>query len=402
MIVPPGSTAAAALPPQMTSVCRGTILLVDDEPTITRGYARTLADVGFAVHIASSGAEAEECLSRCGFDVIVSDIAMPGMSGIELLQAIRRRDLDVPVIMMTGGPAVESAIQALEHGALRYLIKPVDPSDLEEVVARAVRLGQMARVRREVVEQHYRTDAHLLGDRAGLEARFASALERIWIAYQPIVSWGERSLFAYEALVRSDEPTMRSPGELFDAAESLDRVHELGRIIRARVAASVPRLETGYVFVNVHTMDLEDLDLFADSAPLSAFASRVVLEITERAALDKIPDLLARVSHLRTMGYRIAIDDLGAGYAGLTSFAQLEPEVVKVDMSLVRGVDRSPTKQKLLRSIIELCRDLQIQIIAEGIETELERDTLIRLGGDLCQGYLFAKPGKPFPLPNLG
>ena len=134
---------------------------------------------------------------------------------------------------------------------------------------------------------------------------------------------------------------------------------------------------------------------------MSAFASRVVLEITERAALDQIKDLMTRMAQLRTMGYRIAVDDLGAGYAGLTSFAQLEPEVVKVDMSLVRGVDSSPTKQKLLGSIIGLCRDLQIQIIAEGIETEPERDTLVRLGGDLCQGYLFARPGKPFPIPNL-
>ena len=110
---------------------------------------------------------------------------------------------------------------------------------------------------------------------------------------------------------------------------------------------------------------------------------------------------MSRMAQLRAMGYRIAVDDLGAGYAGLTSFAQLEPEVVKVDMSLVRGIDGSPTKQKLLESIIGLCRDLKIQIIAEGIETEPERDTLVRLGGDLCQGYLFAHPGRPFPVPNM-
>jgi EAL domain-containing protein (putative c-di-GMP-specific phosphodiesterase class I) len=127
----------------------------------------------------------------------------------------------------------------------------------------------------------------------------------------------------------------------------------------------------------------------------------VVLEITERAALDQVKDLMARMEQLRKMGYRIAVDDLGAGYAGLTSFAQLEPEVVKVDMSLVRGVDASPTKQKLLGSIIGLCHDLDIQIIAEGIETEAERDTVVRLGGDLCQGYLFARPGRPFPTAAL-
>ena len=102
------------------------------------------------------------------------------------------------------------------------------------------------------------------------------------------------------------------------------------------------------------------------------------------------------MAQLRALGYRIAVDDLGAGYAGLTSFAHLEPEVVKVDMSLIRGLDRSPMKQKLLGSIVALCRDLGIEMIAEGIETAEERDALVRLGGDLCQGYLFARPEKPW------
>jgi EAL domain-containing protein (putative c-di-GMP-specific phosphodiesterase class I) len=302
---------------------------------------------------------------------------------------------------MTGGPAVQSAVEAMEYGAHRYLIKPIDPAHLEDVLARAVRLHQMARVRREALEQ-YRAGGRQLGDRASLDARFDRALDSIWIAYQPIISWSRRSLFAHEALVRNEEPTLRNPGDLFDAAERLDRLHELGQMIRARVAQTMHDIPTtGQVFVNVHTADLQDASLFDVNSPLSAFASRVVLEITERAALDQIKDLMTRMAQLRTMGYRIAVDDLGAGYAGLTSFAQLEPEVVKVDMSLVRGVDSSPTKQKLLGSIINLCRDLQIQIIAEGIETEPERDTLVRLGGDLCQGYLFARPGKPFPIANL-
>ena len=125
----------------------------------------------------------------------------------------------------------------------------------------------------------------------------------------------------------------------------------------------------GHLFVNLHPTDLEDAGLYEEAAPLSPFASQVVLEITERAALDTIPDLPARMARLRELGYRIAIDDLGAGYAGLTSFAQLEPEVVKVDMSLIRGIDDSPMKQKLVGSIVALCRELGIKIIAEGIET---------------------------------
>lgn len=380
---------------------KGVVLLVDDEPTITRGYARSLTASGYVVDVAHDGTEAAALFRQRAFDVIVSDISMPGMSGLELLRAVREYDLDVPVIIMTGAPAIQSAVEAMEYGAHRYLIKPIDPIQLEDVVARAVRLHQMARVRREALEQ-YRAGGRQLGDRASLEARFARALSTVWIAYQPIISWSSRTLFAYEALVRNEEPALRNPGDLFDAAERLNRLHELGQIIRERVANTIRDIpSTGLVFVNVHTADLQDESLFHPDSPLSAYASRVVLEITERAALDQIKDLMSRMARLRKMGYRIAVDDLGAGYAGLTSFAQLEPEVVKVDMSLVRGVDSSPTKQKLLGSIIGLCRDLQIQIIAEGIETQPERDTLIRLGGDLCQGYLFARPGRPFPVPDM-
>jgi CheY-like chemotaxis protein len=214
---------------------RGLVLLVDDEPTITRGYARSLTASGFTVEIAHNGTQAAELFQQRAYDVIVSDISMPGMNGLELLRAVREHDLDVPVIIMTGAPAVQSAVEAMEYGAYRYLVKPIDPAELEEVLARAVRLHQMARVRREALEQ-YRAGGRQLGDRAGLEARFENALATIWIAYQPIISWSKRTLFAYEALVRNEEPALRNPGDLFDAADRLGRLHELGQIIRQRVA----------------------------------------------------------------------------------------------------------------------------------------------------------------------
>jgi len=382
---------------QVADGSRGLILLVDDEPTIVRGFARILGAAGFSVQVAHDGREAADLARSKSFDVIVSDIAMPEMTGLQLLRSVREHDLDVPVILMTGGPAVESAVQAMEYGALRYLIKPVEAKHLEEVVARATRLHQMAKIKREALEL-FRLEGKHLGDRAGLEVRFANAIKTLWLAYQPIVSWSERSVIAYEALVRNEEPTLRAPPDLFEAAERLGRLRELGRIIRDRVAQTLIDVPIeSEIFVNVHALELDDDSLFAATSPLSAVAKRVVLEITERAPLEKIKDVNSRVAQLRAMGYRIAVDDLGAGYAGLTSFAQLEPEVVKVDMSLIRGLDQSPTKQKLLRSMVGLCRELDIKMIAEGIETPEERDTLVRLGGDLCQGYLFARPGRAFP-----
>ncbi len=382
--------------PETDATGRGLVLLVDDEQSIARAYARTLGAAGFAVEVAFDGKAAAAAARERNFDVIVSDIAMPEMNGLELLRTVREHDLDVPFVLMTGGPAVESAVRAVEYGALRYLIKPISTAELEEVVARAVRLHQMARIKREALEM-FRTEGKHLGDRAGLEVRFASALRTLWIAYQPIVSWSKRSTFAYEALVRNEEPTLRSPPDLFEAAERLGRTQDLGRTVRARVADTLDRDPVaGLLFINLHAMELADDSLISPDAPLSRHASRVVLEITERAPLEQIRDASRRVAQLRALGYRIAVDDLGAGYAGLTSFAHLEPDVVKVDMSLIRGIDRSPMKQKLLGSIVDLCRDLGIEIIAEGVETPAERDALVLVGGDLCQGYLFARPEKPW------
>jgi EAL domain-containing protein (putative c-di-GMP-specific phosphodiesterase class I) len=377
------------------------VLVVDDEPVTARGYARALSAAGYKVNVAHDGREAAAMAKAHSYDVIVSDIAMPDMDGLGLLRTIRESDLDVPMIFMTGSPALESAVTAIEYGAFRYLVKPISPEAMLESVARAVRVHNLARVRREAMQVHD-LEGKPIGDRAGLEARFSSAVEKLWVAAQPIISWSGRRTFAYETLLRTDEPTLRSPLDFFDAAERLGKAAELGRIIRQHVARQLRETPPpALLFVNLHPADLEDDELYADDGALTPFAKQIVLEITERAALDRIHELQSRVTRLRTLGYRIAIDDLGAGYAGLTSFAQLEPEVVKVDMSLVRGIDRSPVKQKLVRSIITLCTELGIQLVAEGIETREERDSLIMLGGDLCQGYLFAKPGRGFPEPVM-
>ena len=129
--------------------------------------------------------------------------------------------------------------------------------------------------------------------------------------------------------------------------------------------------------------------------PLSKLAPRVVLEITERTGID--PEAgPARVAMLRKLGYRIAVDDLGAGYAALGALATLEPEIVKLDMSLIRDLDRHATKRRVVTAIATLCRELGGRVIAEGVETEAERSACVDAGIDLIQGYLFAKPQRGF------
>jgi len=372
------------------------VLLVDDEPELLRALERLLRRAGYEVQSCSDGTSAVERLEHDDFDVVISDIAMPNMDGIQLLRSIREHDLDIPVILITGAPAVQSAIDALEYGAFKYLVKPIESAPLLKTVARAEQMYRLARMKREALA--------LLGtgagesDRAGLEASFERALASLWMAFQPIVRAADRSVFGYEALLRSTEPSLPHPGAVLGAAERLHGLERLGRTVRERAAAPMESAERdATLFVNLHPDDLLDPSLTDARSPLGTLAGRVVLEITERSSLEKVSDVRGKVAALREMGFRIAVDDLGSGYAGLTSFAQLEPEIVKLDMSLVRDVSHSKTKQKLIQSMTSVCKDMGSLVVGEGVETSEERDCLVELGCDLLQGYLFARPGPPFP-----
>ncbi len=372
------------------------VLIVEDEPSLLRLYLRVLADAGFEVEGASDGATAAARIQQKTYAAIVSDISMPGMDGLRLLQTVRERDLDVPVILITGYPAVETAIHAVEYGALRYLVKPFEEDVLCDAVGKALRLHELARLKREAVAIIGRKGTQL-GDRAGLEAALARSMQSLWMAYQPIISWSNKKVIAFEALLRSSEGAFPDPGAMLEAAMRLGRLEEVGRAIRARVALEIRPSEAESFFVNLHTHDLLDETLYSAVSPLSLLADRVVLEITERAALDAVPDVARRISRLRGMGFRIALDDMGAGYAGLTSFTQLEPDIVKFDMSLVRGVSDDPRKRKVIQSMAALFKELGVLVIAEGVETVAERNTLAEIGCDLLQGHLFARPAIPFP-----
>lgn len=375
------------------------VLLVDDEEDLLYIYSEFLSNAGYSVSAAGDGRRAMSFISQGPFDVVLTDINMPDMDGIQLLRAVRERDLDVPVILLTGNPRVETAIQALELGALSYLIKPLKEDDLVSAARSAIRLHGIARLKREFAA-HLGADEGQIGDKAGLESRFARALSSLWMAYQPIVRAADGVVTAREALVRTEEPTLGHPGALFDAAERLGSVRAIGRAVRDSVAAHIEGSTTdgNEFFVNLHAQDLADEALFSSASRLSKLSKRVVLEITERATFEGVPDVRGRVDSLRGMGYRIALDDLGAGYAGLNTFAAVKPDIAKLDMALVRDVDKDTVKLRIVGSMTALCKELGILVVAEGVETASERNTLIDLGCDLLQGFLFGRPsGRPAP-----
>ena len=376
------------------------VLLIDDDAMLLEFYQDALTPLGYAMETAEDGAEAAYLLESKRYDVIVSDIVMPGLDGLGLLKQVRSTNLDVPVVLVTGTPTAETAIRAIEYGAFRYLTKPFSASELRRVVAYAACVRRMADAKREALKVVSGIEG-FAADKAGLEATFERALGTVSMAFQPIVSWSKRKVLGYEALARTNDLSLSTPLSLIETAERLGRLLQLGRHLRRVVAGSIGDLpDEAQVFVNVHPRDLEDDDLMSRESPLTRNAARIVLEITERASLDAFPEAPRRLAALREMGFRIAIDDVGAGHAGLATFTKLEPQIAKLDMALVRGVDANPTKQKVVGSMADLCRQLGVTVITEGVETRAERDALLVAGVDVLQGYLFGKPHFAFRDPT--
>jgi len=372
----------------------GRILVVDDDPDLRKTCTRVLGKEGWEITTAEHGQDALAVFVKATkqFDCVLSDVNMPGMDGFALVAALRERDDDLPVLLMTGDPSLDGAVKAIDTGAVSYISKPFQPETLAAAVARAARRHGVARMRRRADSYHNA----LINERGDLDQRFQRALDRSWMAFQPIVDVRARQVFAYEALLRTDEESLRRTDHFIATAERLDRVHDLGRTVRRAVAAAAPQAPDNVnLFVNVHGLELGDEEMFGPANPLVSLAPRVVLEITERTGLDPAAGP-SRVAMLRKLGFRIAVDDLGAGYAALGALASLEPEIVKLDMSLVRDIHEHPTKRRVVAAIAMLCKELGGRVVAEGVETREELDVIVDAGIDLIQGYLLAKPARGF------
>lgn len=366
------------------------VMVVDDDPVVLASVRRMLERAGYRVIPMTTAEAAMEAFDRESVDVLLSDEQLPGMSGSALLHGLRQRGIDVPFVLMTGNPSLEKVLEAFEHGALRYLTKPVAPPKLLSAVERGAKLRRLSLLQREA-SRVTAPDA----EAEALSASLDRALESAHLAFQPIASTALRSTTGFEALLRTREPTLPHPGAILDAAERLGRLWDVGRRVRELAGDAFAGAPDGaLLFINLHPTDLLDPLLFE---PSRLDPSRVVLEITERADVRRVTDLGLRLRRLRETGFRLAVDDLGSGFAGLTSVAEMDPEFIKLDMSLVRNLHADPTRHRIVESLVRLCRDLGRAVVGEGVEERQELEALRALGCELVQGYLLARPGPPFP-----
>ncbi|MDB5221046.1 MAG: Flagellar regulatory protein FleQ [Myxococcaceae bacterium] len=432
---------------------QGTVLLIEDDAPLARSLIRVMNAEGYQVVHAGSGSAAVDKVMSRSFDAVISDLNLPGASGVDVLNVVRAYDPDVPLVLMTGCPTVDTAIEACSLGVLEYLVKPTPREQLVRVLGRATEARRAALLRREALESENAqatkataetvrppaaNDADVAvtgtptmpapalendraakaalanaetiaalpavsaespapaseppasGTSAALRATYEHAMATLSVELEPIVDGKTKKLVGYAARMFSTEETLATETALVAAAERLDVLEALRRRVRdlaVKAFASCP--QDALLFVDVHPSDLRDGDLYSPEPPLARIAERVVLQVRARGLA--MNDLSARASVLRFVGFRLAIADLDAGQACLEQIADLSPEFVKIDARLVRGLDTSAARRRLVSALVSMCRSLDAVAIAEGVSTAEECDALHEAGCGMVQGSIAAR-----------
>ncbi len=221
--------------------------------------------------------------------------------------------------------------------------------------------------------------------------------------YQPIVSFTDGKIYGYEALSRiSDIEPEINIEQLFKIADKINKSWELETLCRIKALENSIYLDAGKkLFLNVSSNIIHDKEFkkgFTKSR-LNEYGldtNNIIFEITERVAVIDSNAFLGSIDHYKSQNYGIAVDDVGAGYSGLNIIASIRPNLIKLDMTLVRDIDKDETKQLLCTAMAGFCRNAGILLIAEGIETEEELKTLISLNVNLGQGYFLGIPQESF------
>lgn len=215
------------------------------------------------------------------------------------------------------------------------------------------------------------------------------------IVFQPLYDMQRGKIFAYEALVRGTTPEFPGPAEILKSAVEADLIAELGRLLRGMAIEGCPDIP---LFLNIHPGELNHGLLIRPDDPIYTHDQPIFIEITESVPLTHFRWCNEVLTEMRSRDICLAVDDLGSGYSNLKYIADLHPEVVKLDMSLIRDLDTTPRKKILVKAIVRLCVDLGARVVAEGIETQGEYEACLDTGAHLAQGFLLARPENPPPL----
>jgi len=320
-------------------------------------------------------------------DVALVDVRMPGGGGLRAIREIRRLSPETRCLVYSGHADEETILESLEAGAVGFVGKEVS---FEELVREIERAAEAEPADPEVTVAAD-APAELSG---GVRLRIERLLleSRPSMVFQPILDLETGEVVAQEALARFDhlEPK-RAPIAWFHEARSVGLLTELELQAMRTALEALPRLPDDVrLAVNLSPKALASYQLLEvfDEIPWD----RLVIELTDHA--DGDPALDAAVRAVASRGAKVAVDDAGEGHGSFEEVIRLSPNIVKVDLGVVRGIDTDATRQRIVAALVSLAAGIGAEVVAEGIETEQELATLRELGVSCGQGFLLGRPGE--------
>jgi EAL domain-containing protein (putative c-di-GMP-specific phosphodiesterase class I) len=379
------------------------VLVVDDNVANVQLLSTLLSRSGLrTVRSALDAQAALDAVRESEPDVILLDLHMPKTDGYAVLERLAiMTDVEyLPVLVLTADTTKDAAHRALSLGARDFLTKPFDAT---EVVLRVRNLLE-TRFLYKALRQHNVALADELARRlAEEEGRKQARAERygriekvlhdgsLSIVFQPIVDLATRSTVGLEALSRFASEPLRSPDLWFEEALEVGLGPELEMKAVREAVSQLHRIpEPSFLAVNVspELVLSHKLEELADES----ICKRLVLELTENIEVEDYGPIHDRMAPLRERGARVAVDDTGSGFSSLRHILLLQPEIIKLDRSLTHGLDRDPARRALASSLVSFAQDINASLIAEGVETAEELQTLERLGTHWVQGFHIAMP----------
>lgn len=375
------------------------VLIADDQPDVREALALVIRETD-AYELVGLAADANEAIllaEQHRPDVALLDVRMPGGGGPRAASEIAKRAPSVKVVALSAYEDRGSVFQMLRAGAVGYLVKGASKDEILVTIERTLRgEGVLApQVAAEVVNAfagHLRHEQETQESYRAIVDRVRGVLERgrLTTAYQPIVHLGTGAVAGFEALSRFDGDS-GAPDAWFADAARVGLGSELEVVALTSALSGLDQLpREAYLTVNVSPCELRSEPVL--DALGAAPAGRIVVEITEHAAVSDYGELTAALAPFRRRGGRVAVDDAGAGFASLRHVLELAPDVIKIDGGLIRGIQAAPGARALTASLAVFAREMGMPVIAEGIEEQATIDLLRALGVEYGQGYFLGRP----------
>lgn len=379
------------------SITSLSVLVVDDDVFTLSVVEDMLIQIGLdKILKAKDGLQGLECLDTEDCQIIICDLNMPGMDGIEFFRHLAKRDYKGSVIISSVSDihlldAVATLVKEHQLNLLGTLHKPFELKSLEAIINN----HQFVKTRTKGFQPDY--------PRLSVD-ELTNALDtgRIEVFFQPKVVVRNQQVSGAECLVRikQEDGKILSPLAFIDVAEKYNLIDRLTNQVFEKAVITLGKwLKSGLdlkLSINLSEHNLHQLSLpeqLAETATKSGVEpNRIILELTETSVGENLRTSLDIVTRLRLLGFGLSIDDFGTGYSSMEKLGKLPFTELKVDRQFVASALTNDVSRKILNNSIQLGKDLNMNVVAEGVETEEERVLLTSLECDEIQGYFYAKP----------